>query len=46
MEQLVRFTILPRPHAGQLVGRYSERKDKGLVTPADSHINAALSRTA
>jgi arsenic resistance protein ArsH len=46
MEELVRFTILTRPHAGQLVDRYSERKDKGLVTPADSHINAALSRTA
>ncbi|MBB88214.1 MAG: arsenical resistance protein ArsH, partial [Xanthomonadales bacterium] len=26
MEELVRFTILTRPHAGQLVNRYSERK--------------------
>ena len=26
MEELVRFTILTRPHAGQLVDRYSERK--------------------
>lgn len=46
MEELVRFTILLRPHAAQLVDRYSERKSKGIVTPADSHIGAALSRTA
>jgi len=26
MEELVRFTILTRPHADQLVDRYSERK--------------------
>jgi arsenic resistance protein ArsH len=26
MEELVRFTILTRPHAGELVNRYSERK--------------------
>lgn len=29
MEELVRFTILIRPHAGQLVNRYSERKASG-----------------
>ncbi|MDZ7628497.1 MAG: arsenical resistance protein ArsH [Parvularculaceae bacterium] len=45
MEELVRFTILMRPHAVQLVDRYSERKDKGIVTPADSYVSAALSRT-
>ena len=30
MEELVRITILMRPHAGQLVDRYSERKAAGL----------------
>lgn len=44
MEELVRFTILLRPHAAQLVDRYSERKEKGIKTPADSHISAALLR--
>jgi arsenic resistance protein ArsH len=46
MEELLRFTILTRPHAAQLVDRYSERKEKGIVTPADNHISAALSRSA
>jgi len=31
MEELVRFTVLMRPHAEQLVDRYSERKEKGLA---------------
>ena len=30
MEELIRFTILLRPHVDQLVDRYSERRDKGL----------------
>ena len=36
-EGLVRFTVLTRGHAEQLVDRYSERKDRNepVVTPAE-----------
>ncbi|PNU03532.1 arsenical resistance protein ArsH [Novosphingobium guangzhouense] len=44
MEELVRFTVLMRPHAQQLVDRYSERKQKGLpVDPATDHSAIAIS---
>ena len=37
MEELVRFTVLLRPHAERLVDRYSERveRDEPVETPAD-----------
>ncbi|CAN5374888.1 arsenical resistance protein ArsH [soil metagenome] len=34
MEELVRFTVLTRPHAYQLVDRYSERKSARAASPA------------
>ena len=37
VEELVRFTVLLRPHAAQLVDRYSERKDRNepVETPVE-----------
>ncbi|CAN5388606.1 arsenical resistance protein ArsH [soil metagenome] len=40
MEELVRFTILTRSHAGQLVDRYSERKEAGLPTDIEADLSA------
>jgi arsenic resistance protein ArsH len=43
MEELVRITALMRPHAAQLVDRYSERKAAGVRASAEDHSAAAIS---
>ncbi len=40
MEELVRFTVLMRPHAQQLVDRYSERKQQGAPVDAATDLSA------
>ncbi|WP_448537492.1 arsenical resistance protein ArsH [Sphingobium yanoikuyae] len=40
MEELVRFTVLMRPHAAQLVDRYSERKEAGAPIDATADLSA------
>ena len=42
MEELVRFTILTRPHAAQLVDRYSERKAAGIPLDAASDLSGIV----
>jgi arsenic resistance protein ArsH len=43
MEELVRITVLMRPHAVQLVDRYSERKEAGVpIDPATDHSAIAI----
>ncbi len=42
MEELVRFTVLMRPHAAQLVDRYSERKTTGGMI--EDHSAVAITR--
>ncbi|NIJ07998.1 arsenic resistance protein ArsH [Sphingomonas vulcanisoli] len=45
MEELVRFTILMRPHANQLVDRYSERKAAGRKIVSEDHSAIAIGRS-
>ena len=40
MEELVRFTVLLRPHAETLVDRYSERKQKQIVVDPTTDMSA------
>ena len=40
MEELVRFTVLMRPHAAQLVDRYSERKQAGVPVDAATDLSS------
>lgn len=40
MEELVRFTILVRPHSTQLVDRYSERKAAGIPIDAAADLSS------
>ena len=44
MEELVRFTVALRPHAGQLVDRYSERKAQGRSSVQADHSAIAIGR--
>lgn len=40
MEELVRFTVLLRPHTAQLVNRYSERKGAGVQIEATTDLSS------
>lgn len=42
MEELVRFTVMMRPHAEQLVDRYSERKAANKPTTGADHLASIM----
>ena len=44
MEELVRITVLMRPHAAQLVDRYSERKARAFPVPNEDYSAIAIAR--
>jgi arsenic resistance protein ArsH len=44
MEELLRITVLMRPHTFQLVDRYSERKAAGLAIDAEDHSGVSTGR--
>ncbi len=45
MEELVRIAVLMRPHAAQLVERYSERKAAGVTVKPEDHLAIAIGRS-
>ncbi len=46
MEELVKFTLLTRPHAGPLVSRYSERREALAKAASEASLLAAASGAA